>query len=207
MKEKRSKITTYDMVAIAIMAAFVFVATYFFKIDLPALGGKVSIKLGNGICILAAILLGGWRGALAAAIGCTMFDLLDPVFAPEAWITFIRYFIIAGFCSMNSHGNGAQGAGLVVTTIGGAYSYSLNISAARSIIAVGHVCKMQIIACTTNITASLINATAGVIVALVMRTVPRIQGIGTDHLWAACVQTFVIAHRLPIRGGAEKIAH
>ena len=59
MNEPKSKITTYDIVAIAMMAAFVFVATYFFKIDLPTIGGKVSIKLGNGICILAALLLGG----------------------------------------------------------------------------------------------------------------------------------------------------
>ncbi|MBS5164228.1 MAG: ECF transporter S component [Butyricicoccus pullicaecorum] len=179
MKEKRSKITTYDMVAIAIMAAFVFVATYFFKIDLPALGGKVSIKLGNGICILAAILLGGWRGALAAAIGCTMFDLLDPVFAPEAWITFIRYFIMAGLCGMIAHGNGAQGKRFgrnVTAAIVGAYSYSLMYISSKVIgqmVLGAPSLQNAVIACTTNITASLINATAGVIVALVMAPVLR----------------------------------
>ena len=79
MNTQKKGISTYDIVAIALMAAFVFVATYFFKIDLPTIGGKTSIKLGNGICILAALLLGGWRGALSAAIGCTLFDLLDPM--------------------------------------------------------------------------------------------------------------------------------
>ena len=59
MNTQKKGISTYDIVAIALMAAFVFVATYFFKIDLPTIGGKTSIKLGNGICILAALLLGG----------------------------------------------------------------------------------------------------------------------------------------------------
>ena len=127
MTEKKRGITTYDIVAIALMAAFVFVATYFFKIDLPTIGGKVSIKLGNGICILAALLLGGWRGALSAAIGCTLFDLLDPVYAKEAWVTFIRYFIMAGLCGTIAHWHGAQGAHFrrnVVAAVIGAYSYS-----------------------------------------------------------------------------------
>ena len=61
MNTQKKGISTYDIVAIALMAAFVFVAAYFFKIDLPTIGGKTSIKLGNGICILAALLLGGYR--------------------------------------------------------------------------------------------------------------------------------------------------
>ncbi len=174
MTEKRSKITTYDIVAIALMAAFVFVATYFFKIDLPALGGKVSIKLGNGICVLAALLLGGWRGALAAAIGCTMFDLIDPIYAPDAWITFIRYFIMAGLCGVIAHWKGAKGKVFsrnVVAAIVGAYSYSFMYIVSKvvgQLILGAPSLHNAIIACTTNITASLINATAGVVVALVL---------------------------------------
>lgn len=179
MNEPKSKITTYDLVAIAMMAAFVFVATYFFKIDLPTIGGKVSIKLGNGICILAALLLGGWRGALSAAIGCTLFDLLDPVYAKEAWVTFIRYFIMAGLCGTIAHWHGAQGARFgrnVVAAIIGAYSYSAMYIGSKIIgqmVLGAPSLRNAIIACATNITASLINATAGVVVALVLAPVLR----------------------------------
>lgn len=177
MEDKQKKITTYDVVAIGLMAAFVFVATYFFKIDLPTLGGKTSIKLGNGICVLAALLLGGWRGALSAAIGCTLFDLLDPVYAKEAWITFIRYFIMAGLCGTIAHWGGARGQHTgrnIVAAIVGAYSYSLMYIASKVIdqlVLGAPSLRNAIIACTTNITASLINATAGVIVALILAPV------------------------------------
>ena len=179
MNEPKSKITTYDIVAIAMMAAFVFVATYFFKIDLPTIGGKVSIKSGNGICILAALLLGGWRGALSAAIGCTLFDLLYPVYAKEAWVTFIRYFIMAGLCGTIAHWHGAQGTRFgrnVVAAIVGAYSYSAMYIGSKIIgqmVLGAPSLRNAVIACTTNITASLINATAGVIVALVLAPVLR----------------------------------
>lgn len=179
MNEPKSKITTYDIVAIAMMAAFVFVATYFFKIDLPTIGGKVSIKLGNGICILAALLLGGWRGALSAAIGCTLFDLLDPVYAKEAWVTFIRYFIMAGLCGTIAHWHGAQGTRFgrnVAAAIVGAYSYSAMYIGSKIIgqmVLGAPSLRNAVIACTTNITASLINATAGVIVALALAPVLR----------------------------------
>ena len=179
MTEKKRGITTYDIVAIALMAAFVFVATYFFKIDLPTIGGKVSIKLGNGICILAALLLGGWRGALSAAIGCTLFDLLDPVYAKEAWVTFIRYFIMAGLCGTIAHWHGAQGAHFrrnVVAAVIGAYSYSamyIGSKVLEQLLLGSSSLRNAVIACTTNITASLINATAGVIVALVLAPVLR----------------------------------
>ena len=179
MTEKKRGITTYDIVAIALMAAFVFVATYFFKIDLPTIGGKVSIKLGNGICILAALLLGGWRGALSAAIGCTLFDLLDPVYAKEAWVTFIRYFIMAGLCGTIAHWHGAQGAHFrrnVVAAVIGAYSYSamyIGSKVLEQLLLGSSSLRNAVIVCTTNITASLINATAGVIVALVLAPVLR----------------------------------
>lgn len=179
MNTEKKGISTYDIVAIALMAAFVFVATYFFKIDLPTIGGKTSIKLGNGICILAALLLGGWRGALSAAIGCTLFDLLDPIYAKEAWITFIRYFIMAGLCGTIAHWHGAAGKSFprnVVAAIVGAYSYSAMYIGSKIIgqMALGASSVTNaVLAVTTNITASLINATAGVIVALVLVPVLR----------------------------------
>ena len=52
MENRKSKITLYDIVAIGLMAAFVFIATFFFKIKIPTPGGSTMVKLGNGICLL-----------------------------------------------------------------------------------------------------------------------------------------------------------
>ena len=109
MEKSSKKITLYDIVAIGLMAAFVFIATFFFKIKIPTPGGSTMVKLGNGICLLCGTLLGGWRGGLAAGFGCALFDLTDPEYAPTAYITFIRYFIMAGLCGFISHWHGANG--------------------------------------------------------------------------------------------------
>ena len=66
MENNKRKITLYDIVAVGLLAAFVFIATFFFKIKIPTPGGSTMVKLGNGICLLAGTLLGGWRGGLAA---------------------------------------------------------------------------------------------------------------------------------------------
>ena len=77
MESRKSKITLYDIVAIGLMAAFVFIATFFFKIKIPTPGGSTMVKLGNGICLLCGTLLGGWRGGLAAGIGCMAVPILN----------------------------------------------------------------------------------------------------------------------------------
>ena len=62
MENNKRKITLYDIVAVGLLAAFVFIATFFFKIKIPTPGGSTMVKLGNGICLLAGTPLGGWRG-------------------------------------------------------------------------------------------------------------------------------------------------
>ena len=49
------------------------------KITLPG-GDATSIHLGNAVCVLGALLLGGAYGGLGGAIGMTIGDLLDPVY-------------------------------------------------------------------------------------------------------------------------------
>ena len=73
MENNKRKITLYDIVAVGLLAAFVFIATFFFKIKIPTPGGSTMVKLGNGICLLAGTLLGGWRGGLAAGMAADCF--------------------------------------------------------------------------------------------------------------------------------------
>lgn len=173
MDTKSKKITTYDIVAVGMMAAFVFIACRFFGVKIPTPGGSTTVKLGNGICVLCGLLLGGWRGGLAAAIGTAFYDLSDPEFAPDAWITFIRYFIMAGLAGTIAHWGGAKGRKLprnVIAAVVGAYSYSAMYIASKVVgsMLLGSAFVPAVIANTTRIVASLTNATVGIAVALAL---------------------------------------
>ncbi len=93
------KITIYDIVLIGLMAALCFVGTYL-HIDIPTPLGKAMIHFGNIFCLLSGMLLGGVRGGLAAGIGSMLYDVLDPAYISECWITFINKFMMAFLCGI-----------------------------------------------------------------------------------------------------------
>src|SRR5574344_2065781 len=103
MKNKTGQIRT--MVTVGLMAALVFIFTYI-RIEIPVsiTGGKTMLHLGNVMCILSALLFGKWKGGLAAGIGSMFFDLFDPMFLPECWITFIMKFAMAFVAGLIAYG-------------------------------------------------------------------------------------------------------
>ena len=82
--------TAQKVALTGLMAALSYVVFTFlqFKIMLPG-GDATSIHLGNAVCVLGALLLGGFYGGLGGAIGMTIGDLLDPVYIVYAPKTFI----------------------------------------------------------------------------------------------------------------------
>ena len=79
---------------ISMMAAMVFALTYV-GIDIPTGLGKTKLHFGNIMCLLSALLLGPVGGGLAAGVGSALYDLMDPMWAPECWITFLTKFVMA----------------------------------------------------------------------------------------------------------------
>ena len=83
-----------------LMAALSYVVFTFLQIRIPLPGGDAtSIHLGNAICVLGALLLGGLYGGLGGAIGMTIGDLLDPVYiayAPKPFLIKLRIGLITG---------------------------------------------------------------------------------------------------------------
>ena len=78
----------YKIALTGLFAALSYVVFTFlqFKIYLPG-GDATSIHLGNAVCVLGALLLGGFYGGLGGAIGMTIGDLFDPkyvFYAPQA---------------------------------------------------------------------------------------------------------------------------
>ena len=65
------------------------------------------IKLANAFVLLCGLLLGPVRCGLAAGIGSMIFDLMTPEYAPEAWITFLRFFLMAWLCGVIAYAGAA----------------------------------------------------------------------------------------------------
>lgn len=101
--------SVYSIVAVGVMAAFIFVATKLFSIPIMTPSGKVMLKTANALCLLFGTLFGGVPGGLAAGIGSGLFDLTDPAYAPTAWLTFIKFFCMAFVCGKIAHAHGANG--------------------------------------------------------------------------------------------------
>ena len=76
------------------MAALVCVATF---LRFPFLGSKVH--LGNTLCLLAGLLLGGPAGGLAAGIGSALNDLVSGYPIDELLVTFVSKFLMALICA------------------------------------------------------------------------------------------------------------
>lgn len=89
------------LIQTALLAALCFVSFTYLQIKIPVPGGDAtSLHIGNAFCVLAALLLGGWYGGLAGAIGMTIADLIDPVYilvAPKTFILKLCIGLITGF--------------------------------------------------------------------------------------------------------------
>ena len=75
--ERRNE-TVVKLAQTALMAALCFVSFTYLQIKIPVGDGATSIHIGNAFCVLGALILGGWYGGLAGAIGMSIADILDP---------------------------------------------------------------------------------------------------------------------------------
>lgn len=87
-----------------LMAALSYVVFTFLQIKIPLPGGDAtSIHLGNAVCVLGALILGGFYGGLGGAIGMTIGDLLDPVYIIYAPKTFFLKLCIGLITGLIAH--------------------------------------------------------------------------------------------------------
>ncbi len=96
--------TLIKLAETALLAALCYVTFTFLQIKIPVPGGDAtSIHLGNAVCVLAALLLGGWYGGLAGAVGMTIGDLMDPVYITVAPKTFVLKLCIGLITGLVAH--------------------------------------------------------------------------------------------------------
>ena len=82
-------ISTRKLVFAALMAALT-AACSGLRIKVPLdISGFSAFHLGNIMCALSGILLGPWLGGAAAGLGSAIYDMFDPVYISECWLTFL----------------------------------------------------------------------------------------------------------------------
>ena len=102
MKTKNQ--TVMKLAQTALLAALCFVSFTFLQIKIPMPGGDAtSLHIGNAFCVLGALLLGGWYGGLAGAIGMTIADLMDPIYITGAPKTFFLKLCIGLIVGLIAH--------------------------------------------------------------------------------------------------------
>lgn len=169
------RISIYALAAVALMIALVFISNYL-SIPIPTAIDKTRLHLGNVMCLLGALLLGKWKGGLAAGLGSMLYDLTVPAWAATCWITFINKFLMAFICGLiiygftKNKGRKPSTWRLILGTCCGAFSYValyLGSNAIKNMV-LGWEAKTILATMLTNSIASLINAAIAVPAALLL---------------------------------------
>ena len=125
--EHKQTISTKRIVLTALLAALT-VAGSAMRITIPVdIAGTTSFHLGNIMCALSGILLGPWLGGLAAAMGSAIYDMLNPLYISEAWITFLTkgaYGVAAGLVACSGKKPWGYGKA-IAATVAGAVTYAV----------------------------------------------------------------------------------
>jgi uncharacterized membrane protein len=101
--EQRNQ-TVIKLTQTALLAALCYVSFTFLQIKIPMPGGDAtSLHIGNAFCVLGALLLGGWYGGLAGAVGMTIADIMDPVYITGAPKTFVLKLCIGLIVGLVAH--------------------------------------------------------------------------------------------------------
>lgn len=95
---KAEKADVKRLAQAGLLAALCYIGFAFFKIDIPVGPEKTAFHFGNVFCVLAALLLGGYWGGLAGAVGMTIGDLTTSYVtsAPKTFLLKLCIGLIVG---------------------------------------------------------------------------------------------------------------
>lgn len=171
---QKEKFSLNSIVTVGVMAAIIFVISYFIRIPIPTPVGETQLKLANAFCLLAGILFGGVKGGLAAGIGSVIFDLLNPKYITSAPFTLLFFFLMAFICGIIANIKKEDGEQkfifVLLGTIVGALSYTF-LYITKSVITLvisGSDFTAAVVACAPKLITSLINAVIAIILANIL---------------------------------------
>ena len=185
--EKTSKLTTKKIVLTALMAALT-VAGSAIRITMPLeIAGTTAFHLGNIMCALSGLLLGPWLGGLAAGLGSAIYDIMNPLYISECWITFLTkgaYGLVAGLIAWGGKKNWGYTKALLAT-LAGAVTYAA-LYLAKSYFYSGLLIKgldphAALLTILAKIPATTFNAVVAIIFAPILGTA-ILRALKDNHL-------------------------
>lgn len=184
--EHKQPISTKKIVLAALMAALTVVGSGLrIKLPSPILGTN-AFHLGNIFCALSGILLGPGLGGLAAGLGSAIYDMFDPMYIAECWLTFLMkgaYGLITGlifWSGKRHHGYGKA----TLATIAGAVTYAILYLAKnyfKGIWIKGLTSAASLIALVDKVPATVFNAGVAIVFAPMLASAIR-KGLERNHL-------------------------
>ncbi len=173
-------------IAMAGVLAALTCATSGIRVIVPLdLSGTTAFHLGNILCALSGILLGPGLGFTAAGLGSFLFDLSNPAYVSEAWITFLTKGTLALFSGLVI-GKGDWGyVRATLAAAAGALAYAL-IYLAKSffyngLLLGGLTQDAALLSLMANLPATFVNAAAAILFAPLLAVAIR-RALKANHL-------------------------
>ena len=179
------KITTKRIAMAGLLAALTAVGSGL-RIVIPvSIGGNSAFHLGNIFCALSGILLGPGLGGIAAGLGSAIYDMTNPIYISECWLTFLMkgaYAVAVGMTFRHLH-VGEYLRDLISTTAG-AVTYAvlyLLKSFLKAMIVSGVTAQAAIIAMGTKLPATVFNMAVAILIAPVLSIAIR-KALKQNHI-------------------------
>ena len=183
----KTQLISTKRIAFAAMMAALTCAGSAIRITMPIqIGDTTSIHLGNIMCALSGILFGPWLGGLAAGLGSAIYDMFNPMYISEAWLTFLMkglYGLIPGLIMLlwKQEWKLWQAA---VASSGGAVAYAILYllkSYAKNVLVRGYTHEAALLGVATKIPSTVFNGVVAVIFAPILAVAIR-NALKQNHL-------------------------
>ena len=179
------KISTKRIAMAGLLAALTAVGSGL-RIVIPvSIGGNSAFHLGNIFCALSGILLGPGLGGIAAGLGSAIYDVTNPIYISECWLTFLMkgaYAVAVGMTFRHLH----VGEYLrdLISTAAGAVTYAvlyLLKSFLKAMIVSGVTAQAALIAVGTKLPATVFNMAVAILIAPVLSIAIR-KALKQNHI-------------------------
>jgi uncharacterized membrane protein len=181
--------TTVNLALTGLMGALVFVATMFFKVEIPVGADRTMIGFANVFCVLSGLILGPAYGGLAAGLGSFLFDITGGWFS-SAPVTLITKGLMAVICGAIAWGGKNQVqqkvSRLIVAAVAGSFSYCLMYLAYSFIklVVAGSTADAAAIVILGKTAATVTNAVVADVISIPLFLAIR-AALERNHLWGS----------------------
>ena len=179
------KISTKRIAMAGLLAALTAVGSGL-RIVIPvSIGGNSAFHLGNIFCALSGILMGPGLGGLAAGLGSAIYDMTNPIYISECWITFLMkgaYGLAAGLTW--KHLKIRPYLRDLISTSAGAVTYAvlyLGKKYLETMIVGGVTASGAMVAVVSRLPATTFNMAVAIIIAPILSTAIR-KALALNHI-------------------------